>query len=208
MNAGRKNLFLMFVALAIASAAFLAFLALQGPKARPVVATILPEALPLPEFSLLDQDGESFNRASFAGQWSVVFFGFTHCPDICPATLQQLALARAEVIESPGQEFPQIILISVDPERDTPPVLREYIAHFGPGISGVTGEIDELRKLTSALGIYFEKSALQGDDYGVDHSAVVLLIDPQSGFRALFSAPHRVEDFVTDIPLITGTDQF
>ena len=142
------------------------------------------------------------------GQWSLVFFGFTHCPDICPATLQQLAIARSKVLAADnGQSnsFPQIILISVDPERDTTETMREYVAHFDADIKGVSGDIEQLKILTSALGIFFEKSTDSGEDYSVAHSAVVLLINPQAEFHALFSAPHDVEHFINDVPLLTGS---
>jgi protein SCO1/2 len=206
MHAARKTLFLMFVSLALAGGAFLAYLTSHRSNAAPAYATVLPEPLPLPEFSLQDHNGDTFNRESFKGQWSLVFFGFTHCPDICPATLQQLSMARAKQAENSRQPFPQILLISVDPERDTPPVLRQYINHFGAGVGGVTGQLDELKKLTTVLGIFFEKSPPATENYGVDHSAVVLLIDPDAHFHALFSAPHSVDRFVADIPLVTGTD--
>jgi protein SCO1/2 len=82
--------------------------------------------------------------------------------------------------------------------------MREYVAHFGADITGVTGDIDELKKLTAALGIFFEKSADGSEDYNVAHSAVVLLINPKAEFHALFSAPHDVENFVNDVPILTG----
>lgn len=181
------------------------YAALHQSAELPAYATVLPEPLSLPEFSLLDQSGREFSRETLKGRWSVMFFGFTHCPDICPATLQQLSLARSQLLQSGLQEFPQIILVSVDPERDSADVLQNYTRIFGADITGVTGSIDELKKLTSAIGIYFEKSAQNGENYSVDHSAVVLLIDDNAEFHALFSAPHSVDQFVNDIPLIAGS---
>jgi len=170
-------------------------------------ATVLPVPLPLPDFMLLDQSGKRFDRQSLRGQWSLVFFGFTHCPDICPATLQQLAIARSKVLAtSRGRDdlFPQIILISVDPERDSVDIMRKYVAHFAADIKGITGDLDQLKKLTTALGIFFEKSNGNSDDYNVAHSAVVLLVNPQAEWHALFSTPHTVENFVNDVPLLTA----
>ena len=178
-------------------------LAFQGSRNIPQHATILPQAAALPRFSLLDQNGAEFNNESLNDQWSLIFFGFTHCPDICPATLQQLAIARSQILDAGESTFPNIILISVDPERDTPEVLAEYIGHFGDGMTGVTGSIDELRKLTSSLGIFFEKSAGENGNYSVDHSAVVIVINKNAEFHALFSAPHTIDHFVGDMPLIT-----
>jgi protein SCO1/2 len=178
-------------------------LAFQGPRDQPLHAMVLPQSRALPQFSLLDQDGAEFDTESLRDQWSLLFFGFTHCPDICPATLQQLAIARSRVLHEKNRSFPNIVLISVDPERDTPGVLAEYIGHFGDGMTGVTGPIDELRKLTSVLGIYFEKSAGENGNYSVDHSAVVIVINQNAEFHALFSAPHTIDHFVEDMPLIT-----
>ena len=178
-------------------------LAFQGPREQPLHAMVLPQSRALPQFSLLDQDGAKFDTESLRDQWSLLFFGFTHCPDICPATLTQLAIARSRVLHEKKSTFPNIVLISVDPERDTPEVLAEYIGHFGDRVTGVTGPIDELRKLTSALGIYFEKSVGENGNYNVDHSAVVIVINKNAEFHALFSAPHTIDHFVEDMPLIT-----
>jgi protein SCO1/2 len=200
----RKFLAIGLVIMAFAGGTLFMVLAVQGPRDMPQHATVLPQAAPLSRFTLRDQNGVEFNNESLKGQWNLVFFGFTHCPDICPATLQQLAIARKRVLDAGAGIFPNIILISVDPERDTPEVLAEYTGHFGDGVKGVSGSLDELRKLTSSLGIYFQKSGTQNDNdnYSVDHSAVVILINGNAQFHALFSAPHRVDHFVADIPLI------
>ena len=208
MDSRSKILVVTFVLTAFVGGSFFMYLAFQRPGPAPVHATVLPEPMSLPEFSLVDQSGNEFNRESLAGRWNLVFFGFTHCPDICPATLQQLALARAKIAAAGivgEQALPQIVLISVDPERDTPQAMQEYVSNFGEGISGVTGSIDELRKLTRTTGIFFEKSVQDDENYSVDHSAVVLVIDPQAKFHALFSAPHSVDDFASDIPIIMGS---
>jgi len=195
------------VAAALAAAAIaVAFLFLwgaDGADPEPEFATLLPEPLPLPEFSLSDQHGEPFTRDSLRGQTSLLFFGFTHCPDICPATLQQLSLARKQIAEaSPGDPLPAIVLISVDPERDTPGKLDKYVSAFGEDVTGVTGTRESLLPLTSALGIFFERQPLDGGDYTVSHSTAVLVVDGDANFRALFSAPHKTEYFVHDIPLL------
>ncbi len=191
------------VIIAFAGATLFMTLAFQGPREQPLHATVLPQPRALPQFSLLDQDGAEFNTESLRNHWSLLFFGFTHCPDICPATLQQLAIARSRVLDEGESAFPDIVLISVDPERDTPEMLAEYIGHFGDGVTGVTGSLTELRTLTSALGIFFEKSAGGYGNYSVDHSAVVIVINKNAEFHALFGAPHNIDHFVGDMPLIT-----
>lgn len=168
-------------------------------------ATILPAGNELPEFTLLDQDGAIVDRSIFEGQWDVVFFGFTNCPDICPATMTVLGQARRALAADGRQPLPRIVLVSVDPERDTPEAMARYIAYFGEDNLGLTGELAEIRKLTDALGIYFQKAGTDEGVYGVDHSTVVLVIDPDGRLRALFSTPHSVDNFVNDLPLVMAT---
>ena len=116
---------------------------------------------------------------------------------------QVRALVASRRLDDGESAFPDIVLISVDPERDTPEVLAEYIGHFGDGMTGVTGSLTELRTLTAALGIFFEKSVGENGGYSVDHAAVVVCIDKNSEFDALFIAPHNIDHFVGDMPLIT-----
>jgi protein SCO1/2 len=199
---GPRNLIVAAVAVAaIATGAWLAF-QMAAPPAEPRVATLLPGGLELPEFSLLDHTGSPVDRHVFDGHWNLVFFGFTHCPDICPLTLQVLASARAQLAEEAFEPLPRIVLVSVDPERDTPEKLAQYVGYFGDETLGITGDLAEMRKLTAALGIWFEKTAQDGNNYAVDHSAAVLLIGPDGDYRAVFSAPHEADNFVHDVPLI------
>ena len=189
--------------LAIAVAAGLA-LALRdaGEAPTPLSATVLPAGNELPDFALLDQDGSPIGRSAFEGQWDLVFFGFTNCPDICPATMTVLGQARRALEERGQTPLPRVVLVSVDPERDSPEAMARYIAYFGENNLGLTGDLDEIRKLTDALGIFFQKAGADSAAYGVDHSTAVLLIDPQGRLKALFSAPHDVDTLVHDLPLI------
>ena len=197
-----KNIFIAIVAvIAIGTGAWLSSRLLLPPPA-PQTATVLPAPGELPEFSLLDHKGQAIGRDVFDGHWSLVFFGFTRCPDICPLTLQVLANANMQLADEGRKPLPRIVLVSVDPERDTPEVMQQYVGYFGGDILGITGELEELRKLTGGLGIFFEKAALDGDNYSIDHSAVVLVINPDARLHALFGAPHLAENFVHDLPLI------
>jgi protein SCO1/2 len=167
-------------------------------------ATELPAPLPLPDFQLLDQDGAPFTRNSLLERHTLVFFGFTHCPDICPATLQQLALARTALGGRlpDGSKLPDILLISVDPIRDTPETLKAYTGYFGPGAYGATGERENLTALTSALGIFYETGDTTKGDYEVSHSAAVLFVNEQAELQAIFGAPHDVDSFVSDLLIL------
>jgi protein SCO1/2 len=192
------------VALAIALAAGVFVAARHQAPVAPMSALALPVPKPVPAFSLLNQYGESVDQSVFEGQWDLVFFGFTHCPDICPTTLQVLAEAKKALAEKGHETLPRIVLVSVDPERDLPEVLGQYLDYFGEGNLGLTGSLEELRKLTGGLGIFFEKQAGDGENYSVDHSAAVLVIDPYGGFHSVFSGHHVVDNFVHDLPILMG----
>lgn len=169
-------------------------------------AFAVPIPQPLPAFTLIDQNGNAVTADTFRGQWDLVFFGFTNCPDICPTTLQILANAKRELISAKMEVTPRIVLVSVDPERDTPEIMGKYVDYFGDGNLGVSGELAELTKFTAALGIYFEKMPAEGENYSVNHSAAVLVINPQGEFSALFSAPHDVSNYIHDLPILMGAD--
>ena len=200
--------FIIALVLGIAIAAGFA-LSLRDAR-EPVVsltATVLPAGNELPDFALLDQYGAAVGRSVFEGQWDVVFFGFTNCPDICPTTMTVLGQARRELGARGQNPLPRIVLVSVDPERDTPEAMARYVAYFGDDNLGLTGEFAEIRKLTDALGVFFQKAGADGEAYGVDHSTVVLVIDPEGRLKALFSAPHEVANLVHDLPLIMASEQ-
>ena len=165
-------------------------------------ATLLPIHNALPKLDLIDHDSRPVTADTFRGRWDLLFFGFTNCPDICPVTLQILATSVRRLQESGAETLPRIVFVSVDPERDTPEQLGQYLAHFGNDYLGVTGDLENIRTLTSALHIYFEKQTVDGDNYGVDHSAAVLVINPDGEFHAVFGAPHDVANYVHDLPII------
>ena len=130
----RNLIIAVALAIALAAGAFVA-IRMQAPTA-PVTALVLPAPNPVPEFSLLNQQGEAVDQRVFEGQWDLVFFGFTHCPDICPTTLQVLAAAKKSLADSGRETLPRIVLVSVDPERDTPELLGKYVDYFGRGQPG------------------------------------------------------------------------
>jgi len=198
----RPKNFIVAIILASALSAGIFLAVRMNQPAEATTAFVLPAPSPLPDFSLLDQAGAPVTADSFRGHWNLVFFGFTHCPDICPATMQILAAARKALADEGHEPLPRIVLVSVDPQRDTPELMGRYVDYFGNGNLGVTGDLDELLTLTSALGIYFEKQAGDGENYAVDHSAAVLVVNPDGAFHALFSGPHLVENYVHDLPII------
>ena len=167
----------------------------------PEYSTVLTKPIKLDEFMLTADDDSVFSNQSLKDKWSLLFFGYTHCPDVCPLTLHQLAQANKELADK-LDSTPDIIMVSVDPDRDTSEILQKYVRSFGENVSGVTGKNEELDKLTSQLGIFYKANKHEGENYSVNHSAAVILINKNAEFHAVFSAPHSIEHFVTDLPLI------
>ena len=153
-------------------------------------ATLLTPPRPLPQFALIDQSGAPFTPERLKNRWSLLFFGFTRCPDVCPLTLGVLAQAQKALKDLPAAKQPQIILVSVDPQRDNPAQLASYVKFFSPTFGGVTGTQDAIEELTGALGVPVAINKLPNGDYTVDHSAAIFLVDPNGALHALFSSPH------------------
>jgi len=136
---------------------------------------------------LLDQNGVTVDDARFAGKAQLVFFGFTHCPSICPTELQKITVTLKKLSEGDRAKLAPIF-ISVDPERDTPDVMKNYLAMFDPAITGLTGTPDQIAKIKSDWKVYSSKSALGADgDYTVDHSAYTYFRGADGALIALFS---------------------
>jgi len=137
-------------------------------------------------FTLIGEDGQKVSDSDFRGRYLLVFFGFTHCPDVCPMTLQRIADALEAAPELKDKVTP--LLISVDPERDTPAAMKEYVAYFGPAFRGLTGTPDEIAAVLKAYGVYAKKVKLEGSalDYTVDHSSFIYLLGPDGRFITLF----------------------
>lgn len=152
-----------------------------------------PQVRALPSLNLIDHDGERFAREDLAGRWSLVFFGYTSCPDICPMTLAILNRVRQRLAgNDPAFGALQTILVSVDPARDTPPRLREYVRHFNEDFIGVTGEHDALQALTRAVGaVYMTDEPDANGDYLVHHSATIFLISPEAELAGVLTSPHE-----------------
>ncbi|MFK7995359.1 MAG: SCO family protein [Granulosicoccus sp.] len=151
------------------------------------------------EFELLDANGLQITQSVFEETWSLVFFGFTHCPDVCPITLQVMKDVVAR-LEAQQKTPPQIVFVSIDPVRDTAESMKKYIGYFNEDFIGITGDVNKVHQLSSSLGIVasFTANADDPDNYGVDHTASLLLIDPQRRVRAKVTPPHEAETIVAD----------
>ncbi|MCW8899516.1 MAG: SCO family protein [Gammaproteobacteria bacterium] len=157
-------------------------------------ATVLPNARTLVDFNLSDKNEEIFSPVQLKGQWSFLFFGFTHCPDVCPTALKVMQSVWKTLPTKMGDAgHPKLYFISVDPDRDKPEILKQYVEFFHPEFNGVTGTLDEIDKLTNQIGIlygYDEKEGSNDQEYTVNHSAQIILIDPKGRMRAVISPPH------------------
>lgn len=138
---------------------------------------------------LVDQHGKPFNKQAMQGKWTLVFFGFTYCPDICPTTMGMLNKFYGELKKSGEAGDVQVVMVSVDPARDTPEKLREYVAYFNPEFAGVTGDFMELVKFTSDLNAGFTKVPLEDGNYLVEHSGNITVINPRGDYHGLFRPP-------------------
>jgi protein SCO1/2 len=154
-------------------------------------ATLLPVPKPLPAFQLVDDGGEPFARERLEGRWSFLFFGYTHCPSICPTTLAALRDLRHELSGgTPAYDDAQYVFVSVDPERDAPEALRRYVRHFDETFLAATGDPEELGRLARELGVFNERMPGASEtEYDFDHSASLLLVDPEARLHAVFSPP-------------------
>jgi protein SCO1/2 len=178
---------------------------LLAPRAAPQLAsgTLLTQPRAIAPFALTDHDGAPYTQQQLQGRWTLLFAGFTHCPDVCPTTLALMGQLRGQL--AAGPERLGLVFLSVDPERDTPARLKAYVDHFGAAIRGVTGPGPALDAFCASLGLAYVKVPGSGaGDYTVDHSAALVLLDPQGRIAAYFQAPHRLDTLAADLSGIVG----
>lgn len=146
-----------------------------------------PRQIAVPE--LTRQDGMPFTNADLEGRWTLMFFGYASCPDICPLTMNVLAEAKKKAADA----FPQVVMVSVDPQRDSVDLLGEYVRYFDPDFIGVTGDEQMIKALAMQMSVVYMKmpgASGNENDYLVDHSSSVMLINPESQLVAFLKAPH------------------
>jgi protein SCO1/2 len=193
----RRNSF-VFIAVAALCAAVAGFwLARELDSSGPQLAsgTWLPKPRTVGDIRLTDHLGRPFTTHDLQGKPSLVFFGFTRCPDVCPTTLVKLAQVK-KVAALPGL---QVLFVTVDPQRDSPTTLGLYVHAFDPDFIGLTGEPQALHKLTTDFGIAVNRVDLPGGDYTMDHSAAVFLLDTQGRIVAIFTPPFDIQHFAQDL---------
>jgi protein SCO1/2 len=168
---------------------------LHSPSPALASGTWLPQARQLRDFTLTDESGHPLSLGALKGKPTLVFFGFTHCPDVCPTTLATLAQAR----KAAQMSDLRVLLISVDPARDTPEVLERYVHAFDPAFRGATGPQATIDAVAKDFGVAVQKVELPGGDYTMDHSAAVFLLDDAARIAAIFTAPIEAPALAADL---------
>jgi protein SCO1/2 len=197
--------------LAATAGAWLGIGTLWGPAApggpEPVLraGTLLPSPKPLADFALTKQDGEPLTRDGLRGHWTFLAFGFVSCPHVCPTTLATLDALDLKLSASGGGQA-QYLFVSVDPEHDSPELVGEFVRNINPQFRGATGSHAELRALTRQLGIIYQAAPEHERAVGnlLDHSAAILLIDPEVRLAAIFSTPQDATAMAADFVAISA----
>lgn len=203
----KQAIVLALVAIVAAAGGLLLSRALLDHSQTPTLAkaTLLQPARPLPPMAFVDQNGQPFGNEQLRGHWSILFFGFTNCPDVCPTTLALLSQVEKQLADLPEAQRPHIALVSVDPKRDTPERLEKYVHSFSPTFSGITGEQEAMHEFALKMGVPVAFTELPGGGYTVDHSAAIFIVDPSGALRALSSTPHTVPIIAADYKsIVTG----
>lgn len=148
-------------------------------------------------FRLTDQAGETVTEKNLIGRPSIIFFGFTHCPDICPTSLFEMS----EVLRAMGPDAGRMnaYFVSVDPERDTPAVMKDYLSSFDPNLKGLTGSPDEITRVLKSYRVYAKKVPLKDGDYTMDHTALIYLMDRKGNFVRPFNLKQKPEEAAADL---------
>ena len=175
------------------------------PRLRPHVfhGAVIQSSSPAPTVDLVAHTGERMSLDDFAGRVVVMYFGYTYCPDVCPTTLSRLAAALDELGDE--ADAVQVLMVSVDPERDTPDVLARYVPAFDPSFIGLTGTREEVARLATVYGVYFEKAEVTGAaGYLVDHTATLMVVDREGSLKLVLPFEVSATEIADDLRYLLG----
>lgn len=201
MTRGKLIILILASALALSLGLWLGQILVRPSVEPPAISGILfPEPKAIEDFTLSDQTGQPFHRDRFSGKWTFLYFGYTYCPDVCPLTLVELAKVQQQLARDNLDGDTAYMLISVDPERDTPQRLGEYTRYFNSKFTGATGTPEALNKLARQFGVIYMRAPDSENkaNYSIDHSSTVIVIDPDARLHAIFTPPHKPETMVSD----------
>ncbi|MEO5962550.1 MAG: SCO family protein [Thermomonas sp.] len=212
----KRTLPLLIIAILAAAGGLWAAQGLFGAKpaansnASPLPAvtsmTLMSTPRVLPAFSLQQSDGTALTAEELRGHWTVVFVGFTHCPDICPTTLAELNGAQKQWAALPEATRPRVLFVSADPERDTPKITGDYAHAFNTDSLAATAPVSQLEEFTRSLSLVFMKvpgSSGNATDYSIDHSAALVVLDPQARMAGVITPPFDPKAIAADLIALT-----
>jgi protein SCO1/2 len=203
-----KLLSFVLICVVIAAGAATALYLRHPPPLELATGTLLSPARQLPDFNLIDQQGRAFGSADLRGHWSFIFFGYTHCPDFCPTTLTTLAALNKRLRAEHAAVVPQVIFVSVDAKRDTPPQLAKYVPYFDPSFIGLTApEQATVESFARQMGaaVLLQPAADKDGNYTVDHSAQIFVFDPSGKLTAVLSGPFTIDALRGDLQRIVAS---
>jgi protein SCO1/2 len=188
----------LLVFLLLVAAGLGAFLWFEGDRVPRMGQTLVSGQIAVGgPYALTDQDGKPRASSDFAGKYQLIYFGYTFCPDVCPTTLALMGAALDRL--GPTQDRIVPVFITIDPERDTPEVLKKYVAAFGPRFVGLTGTPDEIAKVEKEYRVYAKKGPVENGTYAMDHSSVIYLMGPDGKLASFYDEATTPEDLAQKI---------
>jgi protein SCO1/2 len=195
----------LFCILGIAGAASLGVWRQHTAAVTLTTGTLLSPSRNLPDFSLIDQHGRTFGSANLRGHWSLLFFGYTNCPDFCPTTLTTLAAMQKRLRAAGTAALPQVIFVSVDAKRDTPAQLAKYVPYFDPDFVGLTAaDQPSVEAVAKKLGVTVMLVPTPDGNYAVDHSEALFVLNPDGRVAAILNGPFSVDALQGDFRRIVA----
>ena len=164
---------------------------------------LLPQSRPVPDMAMTNQDGQAVSLSDLKGKWTLLFFGYTFCPDICPTTLAQLRQIKSELPKEAVSNL-RVVLVSVDPNRDTPQQLKQYLGYFDKDFVGLSAPVEQIQKLANAVSIPFIPADTSKPNYTVDHSGNLVILGPDGTQRGFIRAPMSNPKLVAQLPNLLG----
>jgi protein SCO1/2 len=204
MNRTQKTVFILIAIVALILG-LTVYRVLSGKSAGDQTALIdagvilLPQSRNLPDLTMTNQDGQPVQIDELKDKWTLLFFGYTYCPDICPTTLAQLRQIKSELPQNSLSKL-RVVLISVDPERDTPQQLKQYLGYFDKDFVGLTAKVPDIQKLANGVSIPFIPADTSKPGYTVDHSGNLALLGPDGTQRGFIRAPFNNQKLLAQLP--------
>jgi len=200
----------LFAFVALITGLFVSQYMQKGPKIDPEKfhGTWLQKPRPINEFKLTGTDARVFDNESLKGNWTLMFFGFTNCGYVCPTTMAELAKTYRLLAEKGIKPLPNVVMVSIDPDRDTLEKMDSYVHAFDKHFYGARGDMDVVEKMTKEMGIVYTRisppAEQDAEDYDIQHSGAVMVFNPHGELNAFFTTPHKAADLAKDYRMMVG----